>query len=69
MSQQLLFEQDGVRITPYIAQFGPTSYQSGLWTADVNFLAGNYRSANVEHGPDHLWTGPRPTNRCGFFGA
>ena len=27
MSQQLLFEQNDVRVTPYIAQFGPTSYQ------------------------------------------
>jgi Family of unknown function (DUF6232) len=29
MSQELLFELDDVRITPYIAQFGGTSYQIG----------------------------------------
>ena len=27
MSQELLFELDNVRITPYLAQFGATSYQ------------------------------------------
>jgi hypothetical protein len=27
MSQELLFELDDVRITPYVAQFGGTSYQ------------------------------------------
>jgi hypothetical protein len=27
MPQELLFELDDVRITPHIAQFGPTSYQ------------------------------------------
>ena len=27
MPQELLFELDDVRVTPYIAQFGPTSYQ------------------------------------------
>jgi len=27
MSQELLFELDNVRVTPYLAQFGATSYQ------------------------------------------
>jgi hypothetical protein len=27
MPQELLFELDDVRVTPYIVQFGPTSYQ------------------------------------------
>jgi hypothetical protein len=29
MSQELLFELDDVRVTPYVAQFGGTSYQIG----------------------------------------
>jgi len=29
MPQELLFELDDIRITPYIAQFGGTSYQMG----------------------------------------
>jgi Family of unknown function (DUF6232) len=29
MSQELIFELDDVRVTPYIAQFGGTSYQIG----------------------------------------
>jgi hypothetical protein len=29
MSQALIFESDDVRVTPYIAQFGATSYQIG----------------------------------------
>src|SRR5216683_4593738 len=29
MSQELIFELDDVRVTPYIAQFGDTSYQIG----------------------------------------